>query len=322
MLFRQLESFLVTAEECNFTRAAQKLFISQQALSEQINRLEAEYGAKFFQRGKKLELTYEGQCMLKTAKEILQLNRQLCNQLNDRSPTLQGELTFGLSFARARTFFPVVLKSFHEKYPLVKVNIKSGNLVALKHYIAAGMVDLVMSYDYYQDLNLHKIPLGTERLYAIIPQSILIQLYPDSWKEQIPLFSQGIGVQAFSQIPLMLVNAQNHIYGAIHEQYRKYNLLPNIFFESNDMDLLYNLAKTGMGITFLPELLVATKTDLFQDQGSHTLYAFPLQDSATDMPFIIGYSKKHYLSLPMQEFIKELQQQYFLLTDQVRASQN
>ena len=67
--------FTVAAEELNITRAAAKLFISQQSLSEHIRKLEKQYDAVFFTRGSRLALTSQGERMLAYAREVLEADQ-------------------------------------------------------------------------------------------------------------------------------------------------------------------------------------------------------------------------------------------------------
>jgi DNA-binding transcriptional LysR family regulator len=83
---KNLYYFLVVAEELNMTRAAERLYISQQALSEQIRKLEDELKAELFTRGHSLSLTYAGRHMVDTATQMLSLERQIKNGLST-SPT-------------------------------------------------------------------------------------------------------------------------------------------------------------------------------------------------------------------------------------------
>ena len=76
MNFQNLESFLVLAEEGSVTRAAERLHVSQQALSGLLARLEKEVGSPLFFRRSGLELTYAGICLQRAAIQILDIQRQ------------------------------------------------------------------------------------------------------------------------------------------------------------------------------------------------------------------------------------------------------
>lgn len=79
MNVKYLESFLEVAKDLNMTTAAQRLYISQQTLSFQIQRLELYYGVKLFERQPKLQLTYAGKQLVEGAGVIIKENESLIN---------------------------------------------------------------------------------------------------------------------------------------------------------------------------------------------------------------------------------------------------
>ena len=83
MNLKSIEYFLITVEEMNFTRAAGRLYISQQALSSHISRLEEEYGIRLFERKPALSLTPEGEEMYFYGSRILEAERKLRAAFSD-----------------------------------------------------------------------------------------------------------------------------------------------------------------------------------------------------------------------------------------------
>ena len=83
MTFQNLEYFLAVAAEQNITHAAEQLGLSQQALSNQISRLEQEIGTELFNRKHGFELTYAGKILEEAAHQMLDINKQAENKIND-----------------------------------------------------------------------------------------------------------------------------------------------------------------------------------------------------------------------------------------------
>ena len=81
--FLNLEYFLVAAEELNFTRAARKLYISQQSLSNHISNLEKEFDVILFNRTSPLTLTYAGRALKTRARELLDLRDETYKEISD-----------------------------------------------------------------------------------------------------------------------------------------------------------------------------------------------------------------------------------------------
>lgn len=309
MQLKQLEYFITTAECLNISRAAQQLYITQQALSEQINKLEKEYGVRFFIRGKKISLTHEGEYMLKTAKQILAQERNLRNELNSLNEKVHGTINLGGSYVRARLFFPYLLSAFNQKFPLVKVNIYSGNSEKIKADIQSGVTDIVIGFDQFYSHDISTLPLGNERLFIAIPGKILNKIYGDSWQNHIEELKKGADLSDFIASPFVMINHSNYIWSAARQLFNSKRISPNIIFEGNDIELVCRLSKQGMGISFVPELMVSTLGELFRADGEQTLYAFPLSGPIY-LPLVIAYNNKQYYSQLTNAFIDIIKHEY------------
>ena len=95
--FLNLEYFLVAAEELNFTRAARKLYISQQSLSNHISNLEKEFDVILFNRTSPLTLTYAGRALKTRARELLDLRDETYKEISDIKDFSTGQLSIGVS---------------------------------------------------------------------------------------------------------------------------------------------------------------------------------------------------------------------------------
>ena len=107
--FLNLEYFLVAAEELNFTRAARKLYISQQSLSNHISNLEKEFDVILFNRTSPLTLTYAGRALKTRARELLDLRDETYKEISDIKDFSTGQLSIGVSHTRGRVILPEVL---------------------------------------------------------------------------------------------------------------------------------------------------------------------------------------------------------------------
>lgn len=144
MELRVLNYFVATAQELNMTRAAQKLLVSQPALSRQIADLEDELGVKLFNRQPRhLTLTPAGQYLYEQAKEILTLASKTKSNLQS-SAVISGELTIaaGESFAMQRLMN--IVSNIIRDYPTVKIHILSGDYEFAERRLNTGAVDFAV----------------------------------------------------------------------------------------------------------------------------------------------------------------------------------
>ena len=161
MELRVLNYFVATAQELNMTRAAQKLLVSQPALSRQIADLEDELGVKLFNRQPRhLTLTPAGQYLYEQAKEILTLASKTKSNLQS-SAVISGDLTIaaGESFAMQRLMN--IVSNIIRDYPTVKIHILSGDYEFAERRLDTGAVDFAviignLPLDNYASLQLHE----------------------------------------------------------------------------------------------------------------------------------------------------------------------
>lgn len=144
MELRVLNYFVATTQELNMTRAAQKLLVSQPALSRQIADLEDELGVKLFNRQPRhLTLTPAGQYLYEQAKEILTLASKTKSNLQS-SAVISGDLTIaaGESFAMQRLMN--IVSNIIRDYPTVKIHILSGDYEFAERRLNTGAVDFAV----------------------------------------------------------------------------------------------------------------------------------------------------------------------------------
>ncbi len=144
MELRVLNYFVATVQELNMTRAAQKLLVSQPALSRQIADLEDELGVKLFNRQPRhLTLTPAGQYLYEQAKEILTLASKTKSNLQS-SAVISGDLTIaaGESFAMQRLMN--IVSNIIRDYPTVKIHILSGDYEFAERRLDTGAVDFAV----------------------------------------------------------------------------------------------------------------------------------------------------------------------------------
>lgn len=138
-----LRTFAVAAQTLNFTQAAKRVNLTQSAVSVQIRKLEKNLGKVLFKRvARGVELTVEGELLLKYANRILQLHNEAIAKLTD--PSMSGFIRFGAPEDYAALHLSKILRRFSEKYPFVQVELYcdlSNNLLKMQQ---AGKLDLCL----------------------------------------------------------------------------------------------------------------------------------------------------------------------------------
>ena len=136
--------FSELAKDLHITRTANRLFISQQTLSNHIMRLEEYYGVKLLNRKPSLSLTYAGEYVLSFAETMNRENANLMDILADIQKQKRGLILFGASTLRMSASLPDILPEFSSRYPNVEIRITDMNSKRLEQLILSGDLDLAI----------------------------------------------------------------------------------------------------------------------------------------------------------------------------------
>lgn len=139
----QLRTFLAVADEQNLTRAAEKLFTSQPAVSAQVKSLEDELGVRLFDRGAKgMKLTRAGQTLREQARQIVDAARDFKHSADNLRGSVSGELVFGLNNRPEILRLMEVLRSLGEAHPELSFELVNGSSGVILEGIEDGAISI------------------------------------------------------------------------------------------------------------------------------------------------------------------------------------
>ena len=145
MEIRQLEYFVAVAEEANFTRAAERVHISQSGVSAQVRQLEAELGTELFDRsGRAVQLTPAGEAAFPHARAVLDAAARTRQAVDDVTGLVRGRLTVGMIKGCTVTPFFDALAGFHRAHPGIEIALQEENSDVLIEYVRAGTEGLAL----------------------------------------------------------------------------------------------------------------------------------------------------------------------------------
>ncbi|HYD63256.1 MAG TPA: LysR substrate-binding domain-containing protein [Noviherbaspirillum sp.] len=138
-----LRTFIHVADAGSMTAAANRLHLTQGAISQQIKRLEDMFGHVILERGRQgLRLTDEGERLLGKARKLVKLNDEIWSDM--QTPEIAGQVRLGVPYDLIGTHLPEVLKAYARSYPDVDISLVSGSSPELVVALAAGKVDLAL----------------------------------------------------------------------------------------------------------------------------------------------------------------------------------
>ena len=243
MDLRSLNYFSVVAEELNFTRAAQRLSMSQPPLSNQIRHLEEELGTPLFIRGgRSLQLTEAGKLLYRRAAQLLDLAERTQEEVSSLAMGLSGTICLGSVAGLAPFLAAQWLAGFREEYPLVRFEIVNGSSDDIIDQILRGYIELGIIAAPYDSEHLEGIPVGDEPWCAILSERHPLAAEPDA-----PLPLKALAGQ------LLIVPHRRSRIDEIRSWFRLAGAEPTIVGEhSNFVDVLA-MAHANLGISIFPQ---------------------------------------------------------------------
>lgn len=303
--FLNLEYFLVAAEELNFTKAAKRLFISQQSLSNHMANMEKEFDVVLFNRTTPLTLTYAGQALKAKARQILELKDETYRELADIKDFSVGQITIGLSHTRGRIILPEILPIYKERFPHIDLRLVEGKSSELAGDLLHGDVDLVFDMLPFRVENVETVPICEEEILLAVPDPVLERVFPGRLEEIKAQLDMHTDLSLLRDCPFLLINEGNRVRTIADEMFEDAQVTPDIVLETENIETVLALAMKGMGITFYPRMFISGHKDIqrrLRDKAPLNFYS--LDYSKAHGVLAIGYHKGHYMSQATKEFIR------------------
>ncbi|MCT4628275.1 LysR substrate-binding domain-containing protein [Winogradskyella sp.] len=245
MTITQLKYALAIAEYKNFTKAAEKCFVTQPTLSTQIQKLEDELDVIIFDRGKKpIELTEVGRKIVFQARNIVNEAERIQDIVDQQKGFIGGEFRLGIIPTIMPTLLPMFLKNFIKKYPKVKLKIEELTTEEILTRINDGHLDAAIAATPLESDNIKERILYYEPFVAYVPDSHRLK------------DKKTIDVTDL-KIDDMLLLEDGHCFreGVINLcKTFKDQIDDNFQLESGSIETLIKLSNEGMGMTLLPYL--------------------------------------------------------------------
>ena len=286
MDFDQLETFLEVARLSSFSRAAERRFRTQPAISSQIRALEEEVGAKLLDRsGGKVAMTAAGKVFQKYAEENLEQRRIMLVALAEMHRVPRGEIVVSANEGTCLHILPEVFADFKRQYPSVGVGVKR-----LEHHkILEAIIDNSC------DFGVVSMPVPDKRLTVVpIHRDELVVITPP----RHPLAARKKATVAeVMEYPLLLPKV-GRTRDTLETLFHERRLKPIISMELDSSELLKRFVAADVGIGFTPRSHVA------EDLQAKALAALVLADASIQRELALVFRKDKALSRAALAFIE------------------
>jgi DNA-binding transcriptional LysR family regulator len=300
MNFLSLKYFVELVIDLNMTSTAQKLYISQQNLTQHIHRLEEFYGVKLFNRKPKLSLTYAGELLYESAKKILEEENSLINKFSDISAKGVGKLRLGIPSYRAQISLPPILQKFYKEWPNITIEMTDQNSEKLEQMLFTNELDLFIGIMPQDDQRLKIIPLLYDQIFLVASDSLLKKYYGDSFAKLKARDQEALDIKNFSKLPLLLPKAPSRLRNSIDTCLRVANVKPKIFFEAMTTDLLLALYPYSYGAFFCTHMRLGMLKNMFSGVN-----AFPISSEGELMQhrLVLAHHRNKLIFSYLTDFI-------------------
>ncbi|CNJ08960.1 LysR family transcriptional regulator [Yersinia mollaretii] len=284
MDIRTLRYFVEVVRQQSFTRAAEKLFVTQPTISKMLRNLENELECSLLIReGRRLHLTDSGQAVYQRGLAILDQFQQLEAELEDIGSLKKGKLRLGIP-PMVGTQMAVLISEFRQSYPGVELQIAEFGGLTVQQAVLSGELDLALTaLPADADLPLTALPLFSHPLCVVVPRTAF-------W-----LNRTTISIPELADQSILIYNEDFALYRQLMEAFTAAGFIPKIAVRSGQWDFLAAMVQAHVGIAILPE-------PICQRLDKKALLWLPL---APEMPWQLGliWRQGSYLSHSAQAWI-------------------
>lgn len=303
MNFLNLKYFIVTAEEMNFTKAAKRLYISQQSLSNHIAKLEDYFGVQLFERNIPLTLTDAGQSLLKNARKMMNVKQEAELELQDIKDFRSAVLTIGVPNTRGAVILPDLLTGFGLKFPQVHIQLVEGTSNEITEALNKGEVDFTIGFEVDVSDKIRTEMLHEEHTLIVVPDNILRKYFSPEEREQL-LKEKMLPVQTFAACPFIKMKHSNWIGEVFENSCREGGMEPRVVLETVNIMTMVSMCAAGYGVILCPSIFVEDSSPVLGCRSRDNIHRFILDFPNAHKMIAINYLKNKYQTKAAREFIE------------------
>ncbi|MCL6443574.1 MAG: LysR family transcriptional regulator [Alicyclobacillus sp.] len=299
---QQLLAFVTVAEEQNFTRAAEKLHISQPAISQHIQNLEQRLDVKLLDRTNKyVRLNKAGEVAYHHAKEILGLYTQMNRLIQDLKEDASGSLNIGASFTFGEYVLPHVIAEFRNKYPKISPIISIENTQTVVRLVARGELDIgIIEGKSIHESGVNVEPFAQDTVVIVVSSHHPLARQAFVTAEQLEkehwiIREKGSGTREIT----------DHVF-------KTYGIHPKTIVEYSSTQVIKESVEAGLGVTVLSKWVIR------KELMWNTLREIPFTDSPIERQFSIVLRKSDFQTKATKLFRQFLHEQSVRLESSFR----
>lgn len=256
MDLRQIENMMMIEEEQSISRAAEKLFITQSALNQQLLKLEKELGTPLFERRKHGMIpTFAGRVYLRSAHQIMNIKQETYRIISDISEENTGEISLAYTPEAGAAMFSKIYPMFHRRYPKITFQIHETRVKKMEQLVLKKDVHFAfLSYiENTKNPELDYIDMDTESMVLGLPVSHpLAALAGKNSHETLPL----LDLTLLRDESFILLSQETRMRDMIDHAFAYAGFRPKILFESISTHTVTEMVREQIAPAFFPQSYV------------------------------------------------------------------
>jgi LysR family hydrogen peroxide-inducible transcriptional activator len=245
MEVHQLRYVCAIAETGSFSRAAEHCHVAQPSLSQQVLKLEADLGAKLFDRlGRSIRLTEAGRAFLPYARSILDQMEAARANVEDKRTDVRGSVAVGFIPTIAPYLMPACAGAFAKKYPEARLRIVEETTPVLVEALRTLAIDVAVLALPLRHKEFEMFPLRSERVFAVLPED-----HPRA-------AAKSLALKDLRGEPFVMLRDGHCFRGLSVAVCARARVRPRITFESDQFSSLLGMVAAGVGVTLVPEMAI------------------------------------------------------------------
>lgn len=293
--------------EGSFSKAAQKLYLSQPTLSIAIRKIEEYLGTSLFDRSTNpLKLTDAGAIYIEKIKKIMAIEEDLYSEINDLSKLETGHIRIGGTQYFNSYILPLALQKFNSLYPGITIELKEDNSAKISDSLLEGSIDLMFSCNITDNNEFISKKVFRDELILAVPSNFSINddlskyaLSKEMIVNDLHLSNNCscVPIEKFKTTPFLLLTQENNLYHRAISICNDAGFNPIIKMYLDQLVTAFNLSCTGLGATFVSALLVKN------NPNSNDMTYYKISSPLTTRYFNAITKKDKYMSNAVKEFI-------------------
>lgn len=317
--------FLAVTEEMSFSKAANRMFLTQQCVSDHIKRLEEAYNTTLFIRRPNLKLTETGETVANNLRRISSLEENMKKEIQGIENGTHGNFTLGINPTRARILLPRILRKYYSEFPYVTFSFLLDDTHNMEKMLLRGKINMLLGINASNNPDFSYLPVKREDVYMIASLKFLSKFIDVKRFKQANQICR-IGPEELNGMTIISNKEDSTLIKLVNNflEYNKINM--HTAYTISDYDTQIEMCSNHLCAAFCPSLILTRvfEHNLYSD-GDEAIKVFKVNKFLDSLNIDLIYHKSFNMPQYVRIFVDMLREEFVnkieLLDNYTRVSQ-